>query len=1017
MSMSDASATPAFVDWHELSTDLSPAELQAAIDAADWEHFVAARDLPELRARLERLAETDGVGELHHACTAAIRARGAQLRPRFRHTEPFVAYALSPDGEHLAVGTWVGADYNAGGTLQIWEVATGRLVNVLDGVDGGVGWPGYANCIQWSPDGSRVGAAFSTNAVGDFAPFGARNEPGTWVAVTHGWSRPPAWCWRPDGQAVAVGCWGPSAVPGCIAEFQTDHVYEDDAGWFADELGEPIVEALTLEDGDVEEIQPQEFLQFSPEGTHLFGHNGHLQAYAIDVASGDIEWLSTVGRHVAWRPDGAVFAHDLTGLVFYDADSGLPTSQMPMHMGGSELSWAPGADSRLLAMVVEPDNQFGADPGVHLYDDGEYLGSVDLAPGAPGDIWDFEDAKLWAWAPGGKRAACLTAQATVEVFAVGAEPEHLATLEVDEPTAGILWGANDTIVCVGKEHLAFWDLARATQRSDDETWWVVDRRFAWPTQWDEAPAGEAVPFDGHQPAEPDEPAELDLGSEATLDDIFSVHRESLGGLGAGWRSHTADHHREVAVMLAERGEVEAARQAAESAATDHGFVAANADIAVIFARNGHTEAAQTALATAEMFAEHGIEGWATTFAYAPLAAANHVLGNEARADELFEMARENIEQEANAFQRYLALARGYLAMGDYDAADAAILEGPWDSGWLNHFLSAYLVDLARHGEFDRLDSMLDRCEAAGMNISEFRLADGIVDALIDAEQYERAWQLLARFDGLSVTHYREQIVTAMLENGHREDSIELSARYLDENREYVGMLLDWAELLVRLDERGADALAVELEERVDEILAAWKPADALQKWGALASATGRTVEALAIVDEFDDETNQFAALCGLGSTHEEGLEREKLFERAELLLDILGGDELAHVLRLAKAAHRAGDAARHERLFGRATALATDGTRDKRFALSDLQDAQISVGDLAAAYETLREQTPTNRRYEMDTLLDACAQAGEYGAVRQLLEQLPAEDLNDRTQHALRALRMATCGRNYGPCW
>lgn len=74
-------------------------------------------------------------------------------------------------------------------------------------------------------------------------------------------------------------------------------------------------------------------------------------------------------------------------------------------------------------------------------------------------------------------------------------------------------------------------------------------------------------------------------------------------------------------------------------------------------------------------------------------------------------------------------------------------------------------------------------------------------------------------------------------------------------------------------------------------------------------------------------------------------------------------------------------------------------------------------GKNEAAEGALREQTPTNRRYEMDTLLDACAKSGEYGAVRQLLEQLPTEDLNDRPQHALRALRLAICGRNYGPCW
>ncbi|MEU6721492.1 hypothetical protein ABZ897_59480 [Nonomuraea sp. NPDC046802] len=45
-------------------------------------------------------------------------------------------HVLSPCGRYLAVGSAVGEEFDDGGVLQIWEVATGRCVNVIDRIPG-----------------------------------------------------------------------------------------------------------------------------------------------------------------------------------------------------------------------------------------------------------------------------------------------------------------------------------------------------------------------------------------------------------------------------------------------------------------------------------------------------------------------------------------------------------------------------------------------------------------------------------------------------------------------------------------------------------------------------------------------------------------------------------------------------------------------------------------------------------------------------------------------------------------
>jgi hypothetical protein len=119
-----------------------------------------------------------------------------------------VAFGVSPDGRYLAVGNDANVndfsnerfDQDAYGALQVWELASGRCVNVLPRVEGSFfsdNCPSWGQ-LRWHPSGARVGAVFATNLFGIFDPFGTDSEPTAFLqpwAADHGM----AWSWSPDG--------------------------------------------------------------------------------------------------------------------------------------------------------------------------------------------------------------------------------------------------------------------------------------------------------------------------------------------------------------------------------------------------------------------------------------------------------------------------------------------------------------------------------------------------------------------------------------------------------------------------------------------------------------------------------------------------------------------------------------------------------------------------------------------------------------------------------------------------
>ncbi|MBZ5712756.1 WD40 repeat domain-containing protein [Nannocystis pusilla] len=406
--------------------------LAAAIEALPWDGFEADRDLPGLREVLYAHEAAHGVTEAHRAATARVRPH-ALLGHAHGHDVEVEWIELSPDGRFLATGSWVGDDYDRGGVMQIWDVRAGRCVNLLR-IRGGVGWPDHAGCMQWRPDGKRVGLAFDTNGVGSFDPFAISGEPDSCAYVTDGWSRPPSWAWSPNSRDVYIACWGPDLALGAIVPLigrrpqprWCEKVGRSDPN---DPHSEP-------------RLQPLDGLDWS-HPDRIVGYSGWSQLFALDAKTGKILWENTAHPPVSFSPDGSEFAMHPAGIVYYDASTGLPNGKLPMHVGAESLIYS--RDGSRLAAIVQPGNKWGAEPGVFIYDRGEYRYSPDVPAPDEGGKYDF------SWRPDGK-AAAISVRGRLQVWELGEKPVRL--LDIAEPAGGVAYG-DGVLVTHSSRGLAF----------------------------------------------------------------------------------------------------------------------------------------------------------------------------------------------------------------------------------------------------------------------------------------------------------------------------------------------------------------------------------------------------------------------------------------------------------------------------------------------------------------------------------------------------------------------------------
>jgi WD40 repeat protein len=470
---------------------------------ADWSGFDWERDAVLLRDLLLDAEKEESAGELHKFCSAKLMELDKsnskfpffKLKHRFGHLNDIVGYGLSADGKYLATGSWVGEDYYAGGELMIWEVATGRTVNIMSAVNGGIGWPDYSGNLQWSPDGKLLGLGINTNGQAIIKPFAESFVADEEVYLTDGWSRPAQWCWHPEGKAIYVSCWDDDYfLPGQIVPIDRKAFAMSRPYGFI-KLPKNLISEQDMKDmelmendktGEKSPLSVFHSPGWSSKG-FLFGCDNDFAFTQHPIERSISGAFKISGYDPFWSADGGFliltkerkmevyssdfkllqkldlgaemvkYALDKKGyrkgedMLMVDSSKGKATllfGNLPVQ-DISKIIWHPNESLNLFVVTIEGDNGFLA-----LYKDFKFIGIIKSSVREIGR-WEMADIKNLVFSPDGTKLAVLGTDDELTVWSVE-KLSKISSFEVIENTKGILWGINDIIITVNEQNLAFY---------------------------------------------------------------------------------------------------------------------------------------------------------------------------------------------------------------------------------------------------------------------------------------------------------------------------------------------------------------------------------------------------------------------------------------------------------------------------------------------------------------------------------------------------------------------------------
>ena len=1009
-------------------------QLAAAIAAVAW-GAASVDDVAALTDTLTAHEARHGVTEAHREAWRRLKAAGrARLRTNAPHQTELVAWGLSGDGRTLATGTWCGDDYHGDpGNVALWQVATGRCVHVIEGVSGGVGWPDYAGCLQWSPGDRRLGLALDTNGVGYLDPFKDTYGVENVTYVTDGWSRPPGWCWAPDSARVFISCWGyrQSAEAGVIATPSPHNPA-------------PVYMKMTGREGGDPEVQPFKVARWHAAADVVVGISGHDEAYALDMKTRTRIWLRRSCTGAALSPDGSRLAlAGKAGLVLLDALTGeeLPTGEL----SGSTV------------MQFAPDNARLAVEGrgvVRIVRDGALEGEIPVQL-ARMNNWNAPDLRPLAFSPDASMLVTLRGdreRATAEVWRLGAEPERLSEADVSG-CWGVLFG-DGVVIAAGKERLLFIEAATGRAIADHALYgfpasdptdaeptalvdkapfpdggdrWgyigegfliaqdpsprvqaVADRRFAWPLSWSGLPIEpdlrravqnhpEAFPpaiVKAYQKGKKARRRRLPfpLENEATADDLFDF---LLDVLARSSDYGQADYYAEIAIHFARAGRVDEALPLLDhfTDLTHRGHQLAK--VLAYLARSGCDAAlVRGRLEAIEAAVKDLGSGYpARTLAW--VAAARGALGDTEAAKGLWSRAARALGDDAGE-DVIVAVATARAFAGRFEGAIALIKVRARSRPFWNRIaeLSALVLEQGDLELLDRFLAELAPCEA----VQHFEMMTHAIQACRDAGTPERAWELLEHFNRLSTSDAERDVIR----NVHEVHGAEAAASLLDPRFERalqegwsgsVGRLLGlWAEFVGQegLEERAGKALDVIDVSRVNR----WAIVDLCQGL-CVALPTLEMLEEL--VAFYDDVPAGEPWVFLVGALQPDHLAWPRALERA-----MSAAKKDSHTRtsqRLLRAVKP------YDEVYAEvADALIEAAGRD-RLNLESLVRVLAEEGDLIRA-NTARMKLPKKRRSALTCRLGRAATAiGHYSAGIAMLSELePGYGSHNSTYEAMAAL-------------
>ncbi len=919
----------------------------------------------------------------------------ARIRSNTPHSTPLDAYALSPDGRYLATGTWCGDDYEAGGNLALWELATGRVVNVLEKIRGGVGWPDEPRCVQWQRDGARIGFTMHTNAFAYANPFDPRARPKPAEDLTDGWDRPPAWCFSPNGREVFLSCWGIWIPQRKVPGLRMPAALNKMARIVKDEYA-----------GSVGALDPFRECRWTDDDV-VVGYNTH-ECYAIGYDPGsNLLWhrplagkaLSPCGRWLVAQGEEPLLVDTATGEAQTLPE---PTAK----------AYVFAQDGRRLASL-------GAQ--VRIYEGSELVATIPSAV-ATGYVSGAADLVGFAFSPDGSKAALLTQDGRLEIWQIDGAPQKLTELS-DGPWQGVFYGADDIVVAASTERLTFLDSSGAVRADRElfafppedslaeefprklqafpvgEQWGyvvagqvvvspsdpseaihlVVDGRTTHPLTWAEVPvytsweqAVKEAPkvlgstlvkrFSKSKKRAPRKRKSVFLADNAhSLADLEeAIRARVLAGRDPSWM---LDRLGELAVQAVVRGEIDRAESYLEHMWNDWNHCAI-AHATAYLARYGAREAA---LPWIEKLEGTIVPKDSNFEARLWLAAARGRL--ESRAVDL--------PEDRSLDSRRASIAAAYAMAGHFDKALEELRPvidfcGSMTLDWKT--LGEFIDIAVEAGAFETIDALI-RFAKSGKDLSSAGMDEGLAKLFIERGMPERAWGWLP-LGGWS-PRVEERIV----------DAVERA--------------------------RGAEAVATMVQERLDAARKAGDRAEeaCLMVWVARRNPEPYREAFMAFASTYELEPNDkmLWALCQvlplLGET--ERLTRLPMPRIGDwvVLAEALGPDDptLAiaaeevldrgdwwHWRRLLRALRRHGEAT--QSLYERAVETLADRAGRNRDELEVVVKVLGKAGDLPRADE-LRMRIPKSQRAlaTEELCISAMAQ-GHYSGAIALMDEVPVEN-------------------------
>ncbi len=457
-----------------------------SLQAINWDEL-SEENFNRLRKALDHIATESGLGEAHAYFTERMLEKGAKLKHQFADRADYSSFAMSSDGKYLAIGTWMNeGEYNEeDGTIQIWEIASGRCVNLLKDYYAGIGWRDYPCGLQWSPDNKRLGAAMNTNKVSSFDPFGKTVKPLATASVTDGWGEPPAWCWVKDSSCFAVSCWGDSKLPLCICKTNKAKIYEDGAKWFQD---------IEEDSEDELEFEPYKLCYATKNGRLIYGYNTHEEIYAIDIKKGQPVWQIFVDLPFGFSPLDDFFVYlENNAIQIADLNTGEVIESISNVKAVEGFEFAPNSQ-RYVAYGANKVTLFDYNKKVVAFKLASHL----LIP----DCLEAEVRPI-RFNRSGDKIACLLDNGNIEVWSLNGE-KPTKTLTYPSQATGIYWG--EALVGVSGEKLIFLNedgtLIHACDKKaqieayeeidnkgaipsemEDQLSYTWKNKYAWPTSW------------------------------------------------------------------------------------------------------------------------------------------------------------------------------------------------------------------------------------------------------------------------------------------------------------------------------------------------------------------------------------------------------------------------------------------------------------------------------------------------------------------------------------------------------